>query len=78
MVVAGFEGTTLNAQMEDLIVNHHVGGVILFERNFKNPEKLTQLLGDLQQLALSTPPFAPLLISVDQEGGRVSRLESLC
>ena len=76
MMVAGFEGTDLNAQIEDLITNHHVGGFILFERNFKNPEQLTRLIGDVQQLALSTPPFAPLFISVDQEGGRVSRLQS--
>ncbi len=73
-MVSGFEGTDLNPQTEDLIVNHHVGGLILFERNFENPEQLTRLIGDLQKLALSTPPFAPLFISVDQEGGRVSRL----
>lgn len=74
-MVAGFAGTTLNSQTEDLIVNHHVGGLILFERNFENPEQLTQLILDLQELALSTPPFIPLFISVDQEGGRVSRLQ---
>ncbi len=75
-MVAGFEGTDLNPQIEDLIVNHHVGGLILFERNFENPEQLTRLIGDLQKLALATPPFAPLFISVDQEGGRVSRLQA--
>jgi beta-N-acetylhexosaminidase len=75
MMVAGFEGTTLNSQTEDLIVNHHVGGLILFERNFENPEQLTRLISDLQKLALSIPPFVPLFISVDQEGGRVSRLQ---
>lgn len=75
-MVSGFEGTALNSQTEDLIVNHHIGGLILFERNFKNPEQLTRLIGDLQKLALSSPPFAPLFISVDQEGGRVSRLQS--
>ena len=75
MMVAGFEGTDLNPQIEDLIVNHHVGGLILFERNFENPGQLTRMISDLQKLALSTPPFAPLFISVDQEGGRVSRLK---
>ena len=74
-MVAGFEGTDLNPQIENLIVNHHVGGLILFERNFENPDQLTRMIGDLQKLALSTPPFAPLFISVDQEGGRVSRLK---
>jgi beta-N-acetylhexosaminidase len=75
MMVSGFHGTSLDSQTEDLIVNHHVGGLILFERNFENPEQLTRLISDLQKLALSTPPFIPLFISVDQEGGRVSRLQ---
>ena len=75
MMVTGFPGTDLNPQIEDLIVNHHVGGLILFERNFESPDQLTRLISDLQKLALSTPPFLPLFISVDQEGGRVSRLK---
>ena len=75
MMVSGFHGTALNAEVEDLIVNHHVGGLILFERNFQDPEQLTRLILDLQNLARSVPPFAPLFISVDQEGGRVSRLQ---
>ncbi len=76
MMVTGFPGTDLNPQLEDLIVNHHIGGLILFERNFENPKQLTGMISDLQKLALSTPPFLPLFISVDQEGGRVSRLKS--
>jgi beta-N-acetylhexosaminidase len=75
MMVTGFPGTCLNLEIEDLIVNHHIGGVILFERNFENPEQLTRLIQDLQQLALSTKASTPLFISVDQEGGRVSRLK---
>ncbi len=75
MMVTGFPGTGLNPEVEDLIVNHHVGGLILFERNFENPKQLTRLILDLQKLALATPPHTPLFISVDQEGGRVSRLK---
>ncbi len=74
MMVSGFAGTALNPEVEDLIVNHHVGGFILFERNFKDPDQLTQLILDMQKLALSVQPHTPLFISVDQEGGRVSRL----
>ena len=74
MLVAGFEGTALNASIHDLIGRRRVGGVILFERNFETPEQLTRLIADMQQLALSTPPHLPLFVSVDQEGGRVSRL----
>jgi len=75
MMVTGFPGTDLNPDIENLIVNHHVGGLILFERNFENPKQLTRLISDLQKLALSAKMATPLFISVDQEGGRVSRLK---
>jgi len=74
MLMTGFEGTTLTPETEDLIRNHHVGGVILFSRNYENPEQLHALIGDLQSVAASTATGLPLFISVDQEGGRVARL----
>ncbi len=74
MIMAGFEGTTLTPETEDLIRNHHVGGLILFSRNYENPEQLHTLIRDLQEVAASTSTGLPLFISVDQEGGRVARL----
>ncbi|HAX45808.1 MAG TPA: beta-N-acetylhexosaminidase [Nitrospinaceae bacterium] len=76
MLVAGFEGTHLNLELEKLIVDRRVGGLILFERNFVNPEQLTRLVSELQSLAMLCPAKVPLFISVDQEGGRVSRLKA--
>jgi beta-N-acetylhexosaminidase len=72
MIVSGFEGTTLNTRTEELIVQQGIGGLILFERNYKNPDQLRQLINDLQSLTADNVP--PLFISVDQEGGRVARL----
>lgn len=72
MIVSGFEGTTLNSRTEELIVQQGIGGLILFERNYKNPDQLSQLINDLQSLTADNVP--PLFISVDQEGGRVARL----
>ena len=69
MIMAGFEGTALTPETEDLIRNHHVGGVILFSRNYENPEQLHTLIRDLQAVAASTSTGLPLFISVDQEGG---------
>jgi len=74
MLMSGFEGTTLNSETEDLIRKHHVGGLILFSRNYENPEQLHTLIRDLQDVAASTSTGLPLLMSVDQEGGRVARL----
>jgi beta-N-acetylhexosaminidase len=74
MIMAGFEGTTLTPDTEDLVRNHHVGGLILFSRNYENPKQLHTLIRDLQNVAASTSTGLPLFISVDQEGGRVARL----
>ena len=74
MIVSGFEGTTLNTRTEELIVQQGIGGLILFERNYKDPDQLRQLINDLQSLTTDNPEIPPLFISVDQEGGRVARL----
>ncbi len=76
MLIAGFEGTRLTPETEDLIRNHHVGGLILFGRNYENPEQLRQLIAELQKTALASSTGRPLFISVDQEGGRVARLKA--
>jgi beta-N-acetylhexosaminidase len=75
MLVSGFPGTCLNSEVEELIETFHIGGFILFERNFEHPEQLAGLIADLQELASKSGAPAPLFISVDQEGGRVSRLK---
>ena len=75
MFIAGFDGTCLNSKLEKLIVNSGIGGLILFERNFKDPDQLIELISELQSLAMSSASV-PLFISVDQEGGRVARLKS--
>ena len=74
MIVSGFEGTSLNARTEELIVEQGIGGLILFERNYKNPDQLRRLITDLQSLTADNAEILPLFISVDQEGGRVARL----
>ncbi|MEE2987359.1 MAG: glycoside hydrolase family 3 N-terminal domain-containing protein, partial [Nitrospinota bacterium] len=76
LLITGFEGTTLSPWVERLIRDRHVGGIILFERNFESPAQLEELIQKMQRIALSSPSAVPLFISVDQEGGRVSRLKS--
>lgn len=73
MIVSGFDGTSLNSQTEKLITEQGIGGLILFERNYKNPKQLKKLTEDLQAITPQHSP--PLFISVDQEGGRVLRLK---
>lgn len=75
-MISGFEGTTLNAEIEDLVLRRHIGGLVLFGRNFVSIPQLHRLIRDVQRLASTRGSGIPLFISVDQEGGRVSRLKS--
>ena len=67
-VFVGIQGLTPSAAELD-IVRRGAGGVILFARNVKSPEQLAMLSRTLKEAATD-----PLLISIDQEGGRVQRL----
>ncbi|MFW6229939.1 MAG: glycoside hydrolase family 3 protein, partial [Halanaerobium sp.] len=71
----GFSGSTVNDEIKDLIENYHIGGVIYFSRNIKNPAQTAELSNNLQQLALDSGSGFPLFISADQEGGTVTRLK---
>ncbi|NDV20714.1 glycoside hydrolase family 3 [Pseudodesulfovibrio sp. JC047] len=80
MLMAGFRGTSVEATspiVQD-IKNRHLGGVVLFDRdvelgttgrNITSPEQVKKLNRQLQSFAA-----IPLFIAVDQEGGRVQRL----
>lgn len=74
MVMIGFEGNTA-AQTRDIrrtIARNHIGGVILFSKNI-NPDnsrvRLRRMCAKLERAGRGE-----LFIAVDQEGGRVSRL----
>ncbi|MDP3876108.1 MAG: beta-N-acetylhexosaminidase [Methylobacter sp.] len=61
-------GLTL-AQDEKEKLNHpNTGAVILFSRNYQNPEQVTELIS-----CIRAARNGDLLIAVDQEGGRVQR-----
>ncbi len=65
------EGTVLNGDDRRRLTHPLVGGVILFARNYEGPEQIAELTRQIH--ALRTPP---LLIAVDQEGGRVQRFRT--
>ena len=73
VMMFGFDGVALTAELRALVEQLHPGGVVLFARNVESPRQLAQLNADLQRTAKSNGSPA-LIISIDQEGGRVARL----
>lgn len=69
----GFDGTTVTEPVCELIDDYQVGGLVYFDRNVETPEQLAQLSVDLQKTATAESGI-PLLLSVDQEGGLVTRI----
>ena len=67
-VFAGIKGPTPEPEELELI-HRGAGGVILFSRNVQDPAQLAELSRTLKAAAPG-----PLLICIDQEGGRVQRL----
>ena len=61
-------GTELSSEDLDILRNPLVGSVILFTRNYRDPQQISALCGAIRELR-----NPPLLIAVDHEGGRVQR-----
>ena len=64
----GFDGTAIPDHLRPLLESS-LGGVVLFRRNLQDLSQICRLTAALHAAAAS-----PLLIGVDQEGGRVTRL----
>jgi beta-N-acetylhexosaminidase len=68
LFTVGFPGTSPTDELRGLLARG-VGGVIVFARNVGSPVEVLELNRELKRVA-----SRPLLLSVDQEGGRVARL----
>ena len=63
------DGTSLTQHENKLLLNPHVGGVILFARNISSRDQVQELCEAIRKIN------PKLLIAVDHEGGRVQRLK---
>jgi len=72
LLVVGFNGHQIPAELRSLAREFGLGGVILFARNIVEPEQVAELAFEAARLV----PDLPVWVSVDQEGGRVARLKA--
>src|SRR5437667_3924673 len=72
LILTGVPGKELDAKSAALFRRIQPGGFILFGRNIESPAQLRKLIDDLRDVSEIEP-----IITVDQEGGRVSRLRRI-
>src|SRR6059036_985501 len=69
LILTGVHGKELDSDSAALFRRVQPGGYILFGRNIETAPQLRKLIDDLRDLSEIEP-----IITIDQEGGRVSRL----
>ena len=69
LILTGVPGKTLDPATAKLFKRIQPGGFILFGRNIESAAQLRKLIDNLRDLSAIEP-----IITIDQEGGRVSRL----
>lgn len=70
LFMMGFAGTTVSKDLASFLTTYKPGGIIFFRRNLESVQQIVDLTNGLQKLSAGSP----LLMAIDQEGGRVSRL----
>ena len=63
--------TCMNDEISSIVKNYHVGNIILYAENFSGKDQSKKLVEDFKNLSGDIP----MLVSTDQEGGRVQRIK---
>ena len=72
MIISGVNGYAIDDNTKKMIQNDHVGGFIIFGQNVEDAKQLLKLINSLK--TTNSINKIPLFLSIDQEGGRVSRM----
>lgn len=70
-LIVDLQGKSVEAEEIEILNHPLIAGVILFSRNFEDIPQLQHLIKTIRQKVKR-----PLLICVDQEGGRVQRFRN--
>lgn len=72
MILAGVQGTALDDQAKQMIADQKVGGIIFYGNNVTTLQGTADFVQSIKEANRSNP--VPIFMSVDQEGGKVSRM----
>ncbi|MBO6178304.1 MAG: glycoside hydrolase family 3 protein [Selenomonadaceae bacterium] len=73
MVMIGVHGEDITDDSRFMLHQYHIGGIVLFDRNMKNPEQVKNLIENLKKAG---DKKAPMLFALDEEGGAVARMRN--
>lgn len=68
-IILDLEGLNLTQEEAEILKHPHVGGIIFFSRNYQSPTQFIELVKQIKAVRSN------LLLTVDQEGGRVQRFQ---
>jgi len=71
VIVTGFSGTSMDAELEHALCRVPFAGFILFARNLEEPRQARALTDSLRARVEPSP-----IVAIDQEGGRIMRLRA--
>ena len=69
-LMTSLEGPSLTSEDKKLLSNKHVGGIILFAKNFESQLQIQSLCSEIKSVKEN------IILAVDQEGGRVQRFKN--
>ncbi|MCM3132324.1 beta-N-acetylhexosaminidase [Paenibacillus polysaccharolyticus] len=72
MILAGVQGTALDEQAKRMIADQKIGGIIFYANNVTTLQGTAAFVQSIKEANQQNP--VPILMSVDQEGGKVSRM----
>ncbi len=76
-IIIGFQGTEMDDNFISAVKNYKIGNVILFARNISSKAQIKKLINDIYDLYEREVGIIPF-ITIDQEGGMVTRLSNDC
>lgn len=73
MIILGLDVPVIDDYILNLIKEYHIGGVVLYKKNYHDTASMINLINKLKTI---NPSHIPMFIAIDQENGLVNRFPS--